>query len=250
MIACDVCRRLFCFLRVVNVFIELIRDNFPSLYLIFWFGPLAMLWMFLALYIAGRLKQDRQWPTGYTRKLVHVIVFSSAALVQWWLGLPGVFVLGGVITLVTLYVILLGDGHLFYEAIAREKDAPHRSLHLLLPYAATLAGGMLCNMHFPAYIVATGYLVTGLGDAAGEPVGTRWGRHRYRVLSWRKVYAYRTVEGSIGVLVATLLALFIGYSMWPDPVWSTETFLKLFLVAVGCTIIEAVSPMVSTISFP
>jgi len=24
-----------------------------------------------------------------------------------------------------------------------------------------------------------GYLVGGLGDAAGEPVGTRWGKHRY-----------------------------------------------------------------------
>lgn len=201
-----------------------------------------MAWALLALYVAGRLKRYRHWPTGYTRKVVHVIVFSSAALTQWWLGLPGVFILGGAVTLATVFIILQGDGHLMYESVAREKDAPHRSLHLVLPYLATFAGGMMANMLFPGFIAATGYLVTGLGDAAGEPVGTRWGKHRYRVLSWRKVYAYRTIEGSLGVLLASFIALIISYSMWPGATWETGVWIKLFVVALGCTLVEALSP--------
>jgi phytol kinase len=50
-----------------------------------------------------------------------------------------------------------------------------------------------------------GYLAAGWGDAIGEPVGARWGRHRYRVPSLAGVAATRSWEGSAAVFaVATL----------------------------------------------
>ena len=59
-------------------------------------------------------------------------------------------------------------------------------------------------------------MVTGWGDAVGEPVGTRWGKHRYRVPSLAGVVATRSLEGSAAVLLAgtaaAALALFgMGY---------------------------------------
>jgi len=226
----------------MNMFFDLVWENFPGPFLIAWLLPVSIGWTVLALYIAGQLKSKWNWPTGYTRKVVHVAVFSGAAIVQYFFSIPGVFVLGGAITLVTLYIIYKGDGYLLYEAVAREKDAPYRSLHLLLPYLATFLAGMMCNVLFPPHITAVGYLVTGLGDAAGEPVGTRWGKHRYRVLSWKGMKSYRTLEGSMGVFVASLLALIIGYQLWEGAIWHVTTFFMLLASALICALIEAISP--------
>ena len=55
-----------------------------------------------------------------------------------------------------------------------------------------------------------GYLVCGSGDAVGEPVGTRWGRHPYRVPSLSGVPALRTLEGSLAVFLVGSAAASLG----------------------------------------
>ena len=58
-----------------------------------------------------------------------------------------------------------------------------------------------------------GYLVCGFGDAAGEAVGRKWGRHVYRPPFLNSKAYTRTVEGSLGVfLIGALgagIALFL-----------------------------------------
>jgi phytol kinase len=58
-----------------------------------------------------------------------------------------------------------------------------------------------------------GYLVCGWGDALGEPVGTRWGKHRYRVPSLAGVPATRSLEGSSAVFLAGAMAAFLGLAL-------------------------------------
>ena len=72
--------------------------------------------------------------------------------------------------------MLCGPGNPRYEALAREQDA-YRTYYIVIPFFATMIGGIASNVFFGP-IAAIGYLVGGLGDAAGEPVGTRWGRHQ------------------------------------------------------------------------
>jgi dolichol kinase len=55
-----------------------------------------------------------------------------------------------------------------------------------------------------------GYLVTGWGDAVGEPVGRGLGRHRYRVPTLLGVACTRTLEGSAAVGLAAFLAAAIA----------------------------------------
>jgi phytol kinase len=84
-----------------------------------------------------------------------------------------------------------------------------------VPLATTALGGVLANLLFGDFAVV-GYLVAGWGDAVGEPVGTRWGRHRYRVPSLAGVPATRSLEGSSAVLLcgaaaAVIVLLARGY---------------------------------------
>lgn len=204
-------------------------------------GPIFLAWAYLCLAFAGYLKTEKRIKTGYSRKTFHVLTFLTAATLQFTYGLPHVCLFGGATTLVLAYALVRGDGHALYEAIAREKDEPYRTYYIVVPYIATLAGGVAGNIWFgPAAVV--GYLVGGLGDAAGEPVGTRWGRHRYVVPTLSVVKTTRSIEGSIGVFVASLMAVTIGVLLTPDAAFSARSLVTIPAIALASTLLEAISP--------
>ena len=162
--------------------------------------------------LAGWLRQRRGVRAAYTRKVFHFAVFNAAAALQLLWGRSAVVLFGLVVSALILAAVARGEGFGFYEALARPEDAPHRSLFILVPLATTAAGGVLANLLFPgmAYV---GYAVAGWGDAVGEPVGSAWGRHPYRVPSLAGVPATRTLEGSAAVAVCGALAAAAGLAL-------------------------------------
>jgi phytol kinase len=162
--------------------------------------PLSALYAGAAAALAAWLRTRAQVPAPYTRKVFHFLIISAAGATQLLWGLPGVAVFGSVTALLVVYALYRGDGFPFYEAMARPGDAPHRSLFIAVPLLTTALGGVVANVLFPGF-ATVGYLVTGWGDAVGEPVGTRWGRHRYRVPSLAGVAVTRSVEGSAAVFL-------------------------------------------------
>jgi phytol kinase len=214
--------------------------NFPSPQMIAFGGPLGLAWSLACLWFAGRLKRNGM-RTGYTRKVFHFLIFGTVAALQWSVGTPAVCLFGGLCTLVVFFAVWRGAGNLLYEAIAREKDEPHRTFFVLVPYATTLIGGLVTNILF-GQIALAGYLVTGLGDAIGEPVGTRFGHHPYRVPSLSSVPATRTVEGSTAVFFMSAVALAVATILSPRIAFASFGIVKLLVIALVCAIAEAVSP--------
>ena len=177
-------------------------------------APAAAVYTLIAATIAARLRA-RGVRAPYTRKIFHFVIFTMAVVVHVVFGAPGVAVYGSIVAAAVVYATVRGDGFAFFEAMARPSDAPHRALFVLVPLATTALGGVLANLLFGDFAVV-GYLVAGWGDAVGEPVGTRWGRHRYRVPSLAGVPATRSLEGSSAVLLcgaaaAVIVLLLRGY---------------------------------------
>jgi len=141
----------------------------------------------------------------YTRKVFHFVIFTGAAVVNTLWGLPGTNTYGAVVAAMVLAAVVAGEGNPFYEALARETDRPRRSLFVVVPLVMTAVGGVASAVITGPY-AGVGYLVAGWGDAVGEPVGSRWGRHRYRVPSLGGVPAQRSWEGSAAVFLASWLA--------------------------------------------
>ena len=179
--------------------------EWSDLYLL---SPLLILYIVSAAVLAGWLRSREHVITPYTRKVFHFLIFTMAAALQVVFGLKTVLVFGVWTCMAVLYALVRGEGHPFYEALARPKDAPRRSLFILIPLASTAVGGLVSNLFFPdaAFI---GYLAAGWADAIAEPVGTRWGKHTYAVPSLYGVRATRSLEGSLAVLVTGLLAVLI-----------------------------------------
>src|SRR5688572_12855132 len=179
-------------------------------------APIALAYAGAAATLAGWLRTRRGVRAPYTRKIFHFFIISAAGVVQLVWGLPGVVVFGSVTALLVLIAVWRGDGFPFYEAMARPSDAPHRSLFILIPLATTAAGGVIANLFFSPF-APVGYMVTGWGDAVGEPVGTRWGKHRYEVSSIAGVKSTRSLEGSaavfvVGTAAAALALVGMGYA--------------------------------------
>ncbi|HEX6559304.1 MAG TPA: hypothetical protein VF021_07570 [Longimicrobiales bacterium] len=189
--------------------LEIFLSSLPSFATLAIVAPLAFLYTAVVATLVGYLRLIQGVRTAYTRKIFHFSIFTAATIVHLLWHLPGVTVLGVVVTSFVVYAVVRGDGFPLYEALARPTDAPHRTLFVAVPLLTTMLGGIATNIFFPAtaYI---GYLVCGWGDAVGEPVGSRWGRHTYRVPSLSGVPATRSVEGSGAVFIVGWLAAGIG----------------------------------------
>ena len=176
-------------------------------------GPAAAVYGAACAWLAGWLRCSRGVRAPYTRKIFHFTIFSMAVAVHLAFGTAGVVVYGSVLALLVLYATMRGDGYPFYEAMARPTDAPRRTLFILVPLATTALGGAIDNLLFGDFAMV-GYLVAGWGDAVGEPVGTRWGRHRYRVPSLAGVPATRSIEGSAAVFLCGSIAATLVLLAW------------------------------------
>jgi phytol kinase len=210
----------------------------PTIPVLVTVAPLALGYGACSGWLAGHLRLARGVRTPYTRKVFHFLIFTMASLVHLWWQLPGVTVFGSVVTLLVLHAVWRGDGHPLFEALARPTDAPHRAKLVVVPLLTTLAGGIVGNVLFPAFAYI-GYLVCGSGDAIGEPVGSRWGRHPYKVPSIGGVPAVRTLEGSLSVFAVGSLAAFLGLvAGGHDPV---RALLVGTACGVGGAVVEAVS---------
>lgn len=217
---------------------DFLRRALPSPALVGQLGPYIFGYVLLVALLVAYLKKHRQVRTAYTRKIFHFLVFSTAEVFQLQYGLPAVVLFGSIVSLFVLFAVVKGEGYPFYEVMARDSDRPHRTWFILIPLVTTALGGVLANLFFPSFAFI-GYLVGGWGDAVGEPVGARWGQHRYRVPSLLGVPATRSLEGSAAVAAVSTLVAFgglylAGYS-------SAASLSTAVACGLGGAAIEAVS---------
>ena len=213
--------------------LELFLSSLPSLHTLIIVAPIAVVYAATVAVLVGKLRMQHQVRTAYTRKIFHFAIFSMATAIHLVWRLPGVTGFGIVVTAYVLFAVLRGDGFPLYEALARPSDAPRRSLFIIVPLLTTMLGGIATNSFFPS-VAFIGYLVCGWGDAVGEPVGSRWGKHVYRVPSLSGVPATRSIEGSVAVFVVGSVAAVIGFYAY------VQTPAHPILLGVACGLAGAV----------
>jgi len=187
--------------------------------------------------LAARLRA-RGVRVPYTRKLFHFGIFTGAALAHALGGLPATNAFGAAVASWVLLAVVRGDGDPLYEALARDSDRPRRTLFILVPLFTTAVGGLLSAL-LSGPFAAVGYAVAGWGDAVGEPVGARWGRHPYRVPSLAGVPARRTWEGSAAVFGASVVAGALALWGLGEPI--PAALPAALAAAAAATAVEAVS---------
>lgn len=220
--------------------IESIQRFIPPFPEVLYYTLVSAAAILVSAVLAGALKKYAGWKTGYTRKTLHFLIFFAAVGLHLWGGMPAVNVLGAGMGIFVLYSVWAGNGSFFFESMAREKDRPSRGYFIIVPYLTTAAGGLVSNLLFGGSAVI-GYALCGAADAIAEPVGVRFGKHKYRVPSLRKVQvAERSLEGSFSVLVVSLILSFLFflylYQLPPE-----KAMLFSVILSAAVVLVEALS---------
>jgi phytol kinase len=152
-------------------------------------------------FLVGGMAGGSEVSRSLSRKVFHAGIFTGAVPAQLLQGFWGVVVYGSVISLIVLFALWQGPGLPFYDALARPGDGDASRRYVLTPLVSTALGGLLAALLVGSFAVV-GYLVCGWGDAVGEPVGKRWGRHRYSSPLTSECRRTRSFEGSLAVFLA------------------------------------------------
>lgn len=219
---------------------EILLQLFPKPEIILIITPITLICILSFLFLSGILKIRYEIKTNYTRKLFHILVFTLAGVFGFFYNHTAVMFYGGITGLIVIFTIIKGDGFVLYEGIAREQDIPHRSFYIGIPFISTAFGGLFNSYLFGQFAIV-GYFVAGWGDAVGEPIGIRFGKHKYNVPSLRNVRCQRSVEGSIAIAIMSSIAIFIALFF----IGGIELFVLIPLsIIIGSitAIIEALSP--------
>lgn len=222
----------------VELGIHFIMTSMPTVKTIILFTPFCFLYAYICACYSGWLRVKKNVRTSYTRKVFHFLIFTMACFVQVLGGIQATVLYGTVVSCCVLYTIFRGDGFDFYEALARPSDAPHRTLYIFVPLVTTALGGVLANIFFQP-VAMIGYLVGGWGDAVGEPVGAKWGKHRYKVFSMMGVPATRSLEGSAAVMAASFVAAVTGLLLMGAPLGLAAS--AAVICALVAVFVEALS---------
>lgn len=220
--------------------LDILSFLFPEPFVMAVVTPLTIICIFIFLFISGKLKISFNVKTNYTRKLFHISVFTLAGAVGYLWDFRAVMLYGGITGLIIIYVLYLGEGHILFEGIGREQDAPHRRLYVGVPFITTAIAGLFNNCLFLEFALV-GYLVAGWGDAVGEPIGVRFGKHRYKVPSLRNVPCERSLEGSLAIMVVSAIAVAVALAMITNIAWPFVIAVSV-LAGLVTAFVEAYSP--------
>lgn len=180
-----------------------------------------------------------------SRKIYHIFIFTAAWFIQTFFGFYMLVILAGVILLMAFDMLFIKKDKsliLSMSATSTHFFGKTKNWHMTVPFCMTALGGIFTNTLFMPF-APIGYLVAGWGDAAGNIAGQKFGKHFYSLKFLGKYRVEKTIEGSIGVYIFSVLAIVIGLSFFGI------SFLFSLLIAIFAgliiTLVEAMSPLYS-----
>ena len=203
-------------------------------------------------FCCGLLVRHKGIKVNYTRKIVHFSLFLIPAFLRSLFPYRDSlehFIIGCVIAVLALAIYIrpirenISIIGTMYLSIDRPEDRPNTLWWL---FTQVLAGYMI---FVPAVIFFVQNGMAGLiwiplliicfGDGLAEPVGVRFGRHKYETYAFfsKKKYV-RSLEGSACVFLASIVVVAFFHSSFTQG----EFIAALFVMPVLMTLVEAFSP--------
>jgi len=219
----------------------------------FWLAELFKLALLGGIaYGCGLLVRYRGMKVNYTRKINFFALYLIPMLVDWLC--PTVNTTAATAVRAVFFMVFMafflkpirerlhvaGTMFLSYD---RPEDRPHTmfwlTTQLFAGYAVLIPMQILFRKLGFAELIFIPILVHGFGDGLAEPVGVRFGKHKYSCRSLFNQRRYtRSLEGSSCVFVAGLVAVLVFYASFTP----AQFIAALLVVPLGMTLAEAFSP--------
>ncbi|AIQ12426.1 diacylglycerol/polyprenol kinase family protein [Paenibacillus durus] len=214
--------------------------------------------MFMILYgfqfLIGTFVVKHNLRVNYARKIVHFMSFITPmaieVIVKSSTGYNApIFIVGLLLNclIMLIYIKPIREKSVFVQRMFTSFDRPEDRPHTLLWLNTQLVAGYIVLAPCFLFFQSIGYgtlafipvLINGLGDGLAEPVGIRFGKHKYRVnaLFTKKKYT-RSIEGSLCVFLSAVLLLLVFSSSFTG----IQLIVALLVLPIAMTLAEAFSP--------
>ena len=203
-------------------------------------------------FCCGLLVRHYGIKVNYTRKIVHFSLFLIPVLLRSVFPYQGSirhFIISCVIAIVSLVIYIkplrenISIVGTMFLSIDRPEDRPHTLwwlfTQILVGYMIFIPAVIFFVQKGLAGMIWIPLLILCFGDGLAEPVGVRFGRHKYETYAFfsKKKYV-RTLEGSACVFLASLVVIAVFHSSFTQ----TEFIMALLIMPILMTLVEAFSP--------
>ncbi|HEY3487077.1 MAG TPA: hypothetical protein VGL10_03340 [Gammaproteobacteria bacterium] len=219
----------------------------------FWLNELIKGIVFYSVaWLLGLWVLKRGIRVNYTRKIFHFMLFFFPLALMDVLPYQSSFVtivLSGLIFLCSIgtFIHPLRSRSSFlataYASFDRPEDRPFTLLWLstqvLATYAVMIPVLLWLGHYGKESLIYITLVIAGMGDGLAEPVGVRFGKHKYRTRAFftDRVYT-RSIEGSLCVLFTGIFAVILLRGQLTAP----QFWLALAIIPLAMTLAEALSP--------
>jgi phytol kinase len=220
---------------------------------LFWFAELLKMAIIGGLsFGCGLLVKNRGVKVNYTRKVNFFALYLVPMLVDALV--PTVNTVGAqavrALFLISFMAFFtkpvrarVGFADTMFLSYDRPEDRPHTmfwlTTQLFAGYAVIIPMQILFRKLGFAELIFIPILVHGLGDGLAEPVGIRFGRHKYSTRAFFNKRRYtRSLEGSSCVFLAGVFSVLAFHGAFTTPQFTAA----LLIVPLGMTLAEAFSP--------
>ncbi|MDR1820286.1 MAG: hypothetical protein LBR15_08600 [Methanobrevibacter sp.] len=185
----------------------------------------------LVLSLTGYLN-SKGFHDGYTRKMFHFSAFASFFIFLNFSSLiPTIaLVLSGTISI--SIACFGGLDFSWLKGMRRKSDFPNETFYIILPLIFSLLWIIIGFLLFNKEILLIGTACVAICDAIAEPVGVRFGKHKYNVKAIRGKPSQRSIERSLSIFVSAVIVVLL---------LTNNLFLSIIL-SILLTFIEAISP--------
>ncbi len=211
-----------------------------------------LLFLILIQFGNGLLVIHKNVKVNYTRKINHFMLFFIPIFLNRDYASEeafGLFALGAFFAVAKFifYAKPIRERVPFIKTMFRSFDRPEDRPNTLLWLVTQTAAGYVVLITMSILFVNRGLmdlvlipiLIYGIGDGLAEPVGVRFGRHKYKTLALftPKEY-YRTLEGSFVVFLTSLVVIAAYFNYFTPP----QFLIAILVVPILMTLTEAYSP--------
>ncbi|MFX1258171.1 MAG: hypothetical protein ACFFAN_09950 [Promethearchaeota archaeon] len=206
----------------------------------------------LVHYIGGLLVLKKQVKVNYTRKMGHFTIVFVPFFVGYILPcretplLSIIAILFSISSLI-IYIKPIRERSSFistlFSSFDRPEDRPHTLFWVWTQICAIYLILIPMFLYFSSIekveLLFIPMFITGFGDGLAEPIGVRFGKHKYKVyaLFSKKKYV-RSLEGSACVFIASLISTMICFPFFS----SVQFIVALIAIPIIMTLAEAFSP--------
>ena len=184
-------------------------------------GVIQTVILFSIQYVSGSLVYYKGIKVNYTRKINHFALFFVPMFLDKFIPVKPsleLLIIGSILAVAGLiiYIKPVRIKSNFIQRMFLSFDRPEDRPNTLLWLSTQTAFGFLVLIPFIILFYTSGYeyliiipiLVNGIGDGLAEPVGVRFGKHKYQTYAlFSKVKYERTLEGSACVFITSVVVI-------------------------------------------